>query len=258
MSTSSSSPSSRSSSGVNFTCIGPRRPNTCTSVTGDCLETVVDVRRDLGGQQVVGVLGEHARDVEGDVAVADHGDLLCLERPGARHVRVAVVPAHEVGGAVAAREVDAGDAEVGVAHGAGREDHRVVVVLEVVQGDVLAEVHVAEDADVAAVEHLAQGGDDALDARVVRRDAVADQAVGRGQVLEQVDRDVELTRELEQDVGRVDAGRSGSDDREAQLGQREGVLCCEVTPVIRSRSSSTRPTGSPSSTEFDDRLREPR
>ena len=35
MSTSRSSPSSRSSSGVNFTEVGPRRPNTCTSVTGD-------------------------------------------------------------------------------------------------------------------------------------------------------------------------------------------------------------------------------
>ena len=35
MSTSGTSPSSRSSIGVNFTWAGPRRPNTCTSVTGD-------------------------------------------------------------------------------------------------------------------------------------------------------------------------------------------------------------------------------
>ena len=34
-STSGTSPSSRSSMGVNFTWVGPRRPNTCTSVTGD-------------------------------------------------------------------------------------------------------------------------------------------------------------------------------------------------------------------------------
>ena len=35
MSTSRECASSRSSSGVNFTCAGPRRPNTCTSVTGE-------------------------------------------------------------------------------------------------------------------------------------------------------------------------------------------------------------------------------
>ena len=59
---------------------------------------------------------------------------------------------------------------------------------QVVERDVVAEVHVAEEADVAAVEHLAQGRDDALDPRVVGRDAVADQAVRRGEVVEQVDR----------------------------------------------------------------------
>ena len=42
---------------------------------------------------------------------------------------------------------------------------------------------------VAGVEHLVQRVDDALDARVVGRDAVADQAVGRGERLEEVDRD---------------------------------------------------------------------
>ena len=76
--------------------------------------------------------------------------------------------------------------------GPGREDDGVVVLLQVVEGDVDAEAHVAEDPDVAAVEHVAQRRDDALDARVVGGDAVADEAVGRGQLLEQVDRDVEL------------------------------------------------------------------
>ena len=32
--------------------------------------------RDLGGQQLVAGLGQHAGHVEGDVADADHGDLL--------------------------------------------------------------------------------------------------------------------------------------------------------------------------------------
>ena len=41
----------------------------------------------------------------------------------------------------------------------------------------------------SVVEHLVERVDDALDARVVGRDAVADQAVRRGKRLEEVDRD---------------------------------------------------------------------
>ncbi len=66
------------------------------------LQTLVDVRRNLRRQQLVAGLGEHAGDVERDVADTEDGDLLRLERPGARHVGVTVVPGHEVGGAVAA------------------------------------------------------------------------------------------------------------------------------------------------------------
>ena len=84
MSTSRSSPSSRSSSGVNFTCVGPAAAEDVHVGHGRLLEPLVDVVRDLGRQQVLGVLREHARDVERDVAVADHGDRLRLERPGAR------------------------------------------------------------------------------------------------------------------------------------------------------------------------------
>ncbi len=108
------------------------------------------------------MLGQHAGHVERHVSVADHRDRLRLEGPLTRHVGVAVEPADEVGGAVGAVGVDAGDVEIGVADGAGREDDGVVVLLEVVEGDVLAEAHIAEDADVSAVEHLAQRRDDAL------------------------------------------------------------------------------------------------
>ena len=54
---------------------------------------------------------------------------------------------------------------------------------------------------------------------MVGRDAVAHEPVRRGQVIEQVDRDVERPLVLEQDVGGVDAGGSGSDDGQAELGQ---------------------------------------
>ena len=212
------------------------------------------------------MLREHARDVERHVAVADDGDRLRLERPLAREVGVAVVPADEVGGAVAAGQVDAGDVEGGVPDRAGREDHGVVVLLEVVEGDVAAEEHVAEEADVAAVEHVAQGGDDALDARVVGRDAVAHEPVGGGQLLEQVDRDVELLLGLEQDVGGVDAGGAGADDGETELvrsscAPRVGVSAraqlerSTIVSAKRVRAFLTGPSGSGG--ERGDRLAPP-
>ncbi len=129
------------------------------------LEALVDVRRDLGRQQLVTGLGENTGDVEGDVADADHGDLLGLERPGAREVGMAVVPGDELRGAVGTVEVDAGQVHQPVVGGAGGEDDRVVQGAQVVEGDVGAVVDVAEKADLRLVEDLVQGGDDALDAR---------------------------------------------------------------------------------------------
>ena len=201
----------------------------------------------LGRAQVDGVLREHAGDVEGDVAVADDGDLGCLERPLARHVGVPVEPGHEVGGAVGAGQVDAGDVERGVPDRAGGEDHGVVALLQVVDRDVAADLDVADEADGAGVEHLVQRVHDALDARVVGRDAVADQAVGRGQRVEQVDRDGAARggHGVREDVAGVDAGGTGADDRDAQVeGVRHGgafrSVDAEVAVVAATRRARWR------------------
>ena len=78
----------------------------------------------------------------------------------------------------------------------------------------IAVVDVAEEADLRLVEDLVQGGDDALDPRVVGGDAVADQAERGGHPLEEVDGDTRLGGHvgLHQRVGGVDAGGAGSDD----------------------------------------------
>ena len=184
------------------------------------LQAAVDVVRDFGDQEVIGVLGEHPGDVEGHVAVADHGDFLGLQRPVAGNVRVAVVPGDEVGAAVGALEFDARDVQVRVLDGAGGEDDGVVVRAEVLEREVRAVVDVAEEADVPAVQDLVQGVDDALDARVVRGHAVADQAVRRRVAVEEVDADGELAAldglALGQDVRGVHTGGSGADDGDAQ------------------------------------------
>ena len=209
--------SSRSSIGVNFTWAGPRRAKTWTSLAALALRPRVDVVGDLGDELLVGGLGEHTSDVEADVADAEHGDRLGggVERPVAGYVGVAVVPVDEVGRAVRALEVDAGDVEVAVGARAGREDDGVVELLQVVELEVGAVVDVAEEADAVMGEHALERLDDLLDPRVVRRDAVADQAE-RGRVpVEDVDRDVDLR--LGQDVRGVDACRSGADHGDPQL-----------------------------------------
>ena len=205
------------------------------------LQDLVDVVGDLSRQQVIGVLREHAGDVERDVAVADDGDLLRVERPLARDIRMAVVPAHEIGGAVAARQVDAGDVEVGIPDRTGREDDGVVVALEVVERDVAPVQHVAEQPDATGVEHLAQGGDDALDAWMIGRDAVANEPVGRRELLEQVDRDLEGRLGLQQDVGGVDARRPCADDGQPELRHCLRLLvlvCCSCVRGAVMRASS--------------------
>ena len=124
-------------------------------------------------------------------------------------------------------ESDAGNVQVRVLDGAGGEDHGVVEGTEIVQGQVAAVGDVAEEPDVAAVQDLVQRVDDPLDPRMVRGDAVADEAV-RGRVrLEEVDADLEVAVldliGLGQDVRGVDAGRSGADNRNAErtFGRRE-------------------------------------
>ncbi len=174
----------------------------------------VDVGRDVGGQQLVGGLGQDPGHVQGHVADPEHGDLLGLQRPGARHVRVAVVPGDEVGGAVGAVEFAAGYVQGPVGHRAGGEDHGVVEGVELVQGDVGRVVHVAEEPQLGLVEHLVQRGHDALDPRVVGRHAVADQSERCGHPLEQVDRHPRFLGGvgLHQRVSGVDAGGTGTDD----------------------------------------------
>ena len=182
------------------------------------LEALVDVGGDLGGQQFVAGLGQHARYVQGDVTHTDDRDLLGLERPGAWEVGMSVVPGHELSGAVGAVEVDAGQVHRPVVGGTGGEDDSVVHLLQVFEGDVAAVVDVADQPDLRLVQHLVQRGDDALDARMIRCHAVADQAERCRHPLEQIDRDTTVfgLLRLHQGISGIDAGRTGTDDGHAK------------------------------------------
>src|SRR5699024_9406002 len=144
-------------------------------------QAILDVRGDLGGTQVVDVLRKHPGNIEGDVTVADDRDLLRLQRPGAGHIGVTVVPGDEVRRAVGTGQVDTGAVEIGVpARAAGVEDG-VVVCAQVRHGDVGPVVDVPQQADMAALQPFTQGYDDAREPRMGRGDPVTHEPVRGGQ-----------------------------------------------------------------------------
>ena len=97
---------------------------------------------------------------------------------------------------------------------ARRNDDRVVVVTQVVDRHVAANLDIAEQADVSALQNLVQRHDDLLDTRVIRRDAVAHETVGRGKTLKQVD--IHLEPRLGQNVRRVNASGTSANDGDVE------------------------------------------
>ena len=187
---------------------------------GGGAEAGADVLGNVGGLQLLGGAHEHPRDVQGHVADPHHGGALGGEVPLGVGVGVAVVPGHELGRPVGAGEVLAGDAHRAVREGAGGEDDGVVVATDVLEGDVGAEMHVAEEADARVLADLPQVIGDALDARVVGRDAVAQEAERHGQRVEQVHHHLllVLVGPGQQGVAGEHSGRARTDHGDAERG----------------------------------------
>ena len=149
---------------------------------------------DVGFCQHIGVGDEDARDVECDIAVADH------DGPGARQVGrrllkvwVCVVPAHEVDRGDAAPQLFAGDVQGSIRLGPDRIDHRVIAFGEFSGFDVFADGDVAEEAEPRVLGGLLELLADRLDFRVVRRDAGAHQTPWCRQHFQHVDTDVKFS-----------------------------------------------------------------
>ena len=148
---------------------------------------------DVGAGELVGLGDQDPRDVERDVAVADH------DRPGAGQVggdllevRVRVVPAHEIDRGDAAGQMFAGDVQRPVGLGADRIDHRVVLLGQLGGADVLADHDVAEEPEPRVVGDLLELLADRLDLGVIRCNAGAHQTPWRRKHLQHVDGDVEV------------------------------------------------------------------
>ena len=248
ISTPGSSPSSRSSLVVNLAYAGPRRPIMWTSRT---LLACRASRTGCGTSVACSSAGSRARIRATSTATLPTPmtatDSASRVNAAGIHVGVAAVPVHEVGGGVAAGQVLAGDAEPPVAHGPGGVDHRVVGGHQLVAGDVLAEVDPAQEADVRAFQHLAQVLRDGLYRLVVRRHAVADQAVRGGQPVDHVYSYPDGQRQrrglLDQRLGGVQPGRSRAD---------HGDVKHDSLRYSTGRGSAARPGGwTPSRTSAD-------
>ena len=204
--------------------LGPRGAAATDHRHGACggvPEAGVDVLGDVGCLELLRGAHQHPRDVQGHVAHAHHGGPPGGQVPLGVDVGVAVIPGHELGGAVRPGQVLAWDAHRAVRECAGREDHRVVVAAQVLERDVGAEVHVAEEADARVLADLPEVVGDALDARVVGGDPVPKQTERHGQCVEQVHHDLVgvLVGPGQQGVAGEHAGRSRADHGDADRGR---------------------------------------
>ena len=133
-------------------------------------------------------LGEDARDVERDVARADHHRAGPVQRRGeVGEIGMAVIPADE-----RRRPITPGRSSPGMPSGrsAGAPVASTTASYSAEQlGDrhVRADGDVADEADVVAERGRLVAAADALDRLMVGRDPGADQAIGHGQAVDDVD-----------------------------------------------------------------------
>lgn|GEM_PF-6987936 len=104
----------------------------------------------------------------------------------ALEARVAIVEAYEFSGTVHAIQICTGNLAMAVAYRPSSKDHGVVMLLQLVDGDIAPDVYVGQQANLLGIEHAVEGLDDSLNTRIIRCYAVTDEAEGRGHLLYEV------------------------------------------------------------------------
>ena len=211
--------------------------------------------RDVGGGQLVRGPGEHARDVERDVAGPDDGDGRGVQQRRRDVVRVAAVPAHDRPGADAAGQVLTGDAQAPVDGAAdGVHDRGVVLAQRGERDAALADPHAADEAHLAGAERPAQHPDDRLHLHVVGRDPVAHEPVRRRQPVEHVDVDGGLRGHERR--GRVQPGRPGAHHRHPGTSARHAASSpSQAVPAPSAGPILPRPRSCPRTADQVERAR---
>ena len=161
---------------------------------GRRFQPFVHILGNFGDEQIIGVLREHTRNIQRHVAVTKHRDFLRVQRPGARVIGVTVIPRDEIGGTIGTIQVDALNGQGRVMNSAGREDNGVVVLAQIGKVQILTVFDIAEESNITAVKHLVQGGNNALNTRVIGRHTVTNQPEGSGVTIKNVDRNLNGSR----------------------------------------------------------------
>src|SRR5262249_37449373 len=130
-----------------------------------------------------------------------------------------VVPADKRTRPDYARKVFARNAERTIARSARCQYHNVVHGPKLVKRDITPNFDVAEEAYLITRERALQHARRSLGALMVRGNAVANQAKRHRQLLDDID--TCIGKQLEQVLGKVASGRTGTDDAETLL-----ALCC--------------------------------
>jgi len=111
------------------------------------------------------------------------------------------------------------DAEAPIALGAGRDHHRIVVLAELLHGEVTPHGDVAEESEALVRGELLVDADHALQLLVIGGDPRPNQTVGSGKTIEDVDADGHVR--LVEGLRRIESRRSAPHDRHP-----ERAFCC--------------------------------
>ena len=169
---------------------------------------------DVGPFEFGLALGEDARHVERDIAHAYDDRVLARHiGPERGELRMTVVPADEGGAADDVGEIRAFNFQRTIVRCPGSEDDRVIERHQLSDRDVVADRDVADEADIVGQGGRLVAARNRLDRLMIGGDAGADQAVGHGQLVEDIDLRV-LAPLLQRRLGRVIAGGPRTDDRD--------------------------------------------
>ena len=146
------------------------------------------MRCDIGASRVLWRQTQHARDVEGYVAVADDdGTVTAQQGSGTGVIGVSVVPGDEVVCGARARQLGSRHVETAPLTGADRVYDRVVPLVQFVGRDVTAHLDIADETNAVTRGDLVEDACHALLLRMIGRDPAAYQTPRRGQPVINVD-----------------------------------------------------------------------
>lgn len=173
------------------------------------------VLADIGVFEFIDCLGEDAADIDCHVALPnDNCDRVRKVEHLVSIIRVAVIPANELGSGVAAQQILSGNSKCSIGLGAASEHDGVVGLTQLIDGDITANGDIREKGVFRRFRDLLVDEDRLLQFRVVGRNAAAHQPKGDWEALEHINKDRVLRSN--ECFSRIKATRSTANDGDSQ------------------------------------------